>query len=117
MTEVIKKEERNWAMLCYLAALAMYIAIPFGHVIGPLVIWLIKKDEFPYVDAQGKESLNFQISMTIYFFIAGFMILVVIGIVILPVLFVVQIIFIVIAAVKASEGEAYQYPFTIRLIK
>jgi len=117
MTEEIQKQERNWAMLCHLAALAMYVAIPFGNIIGPLVIWLIKKDEFPFVDEQGKEALNFQISMTIYFFLAGFMILVVIGIVILPALFVLQIIFIIIAAVKVSDGESYQYPFTIRLIK
>lgn len=117
MTEGIRREERNWAMLCHLAALAMYVAPPFGHVIGPLVVWLIKREEFPFVDEQGKEALNFQISMTIYFFLAGFMILVVIGIVILPALFVVQIVFIIIAAVKASDGVSYQYPFTIRLIK
>lgn len=116
MAKEIKKEERNWAMLCHLAGLAMYVAIPFGHIIGPLVIWLVKKDEFPFVDEQGKEALNFQISMTLYFFLAGFMILVVIGVILLPVLFVVQVIFIIIAAVKASDGESYQYPFTIRFI-
>jgi len=57
---------RNWAMGCHLAVLAVYMGIPFGNILGPLIIWLVKKDEFPLVDEQGKESLNFQISMLIY---------------------------------------------------
>jgi hypothetical protein len=58
-------EERNWAMTCHLASFAGYV-LPLGNIIGPLVAWLMKRDEFPLVDDQGKEALNFQISMTIY---------------------------------------------------
>jgi hypothetical protein len=61
-----EQKNRNWAMGCHLAALALYIGIPFGNIFGPLIIWLIKKDEIPLVDEQGKESLNFQISLILY---------------------------------------------------
>ena len=117
MSEEGKKQDRTWAMLCHLSALSMYIGIPFGNILGPLVIWLIKRDEFPFVNEQGKESLNFEISMTIYFFIAGFMILVLIGIVLLPALFITQLVLVIIASVKAGDGESYEYPFTIRFLK
>ena len=60
------KKTVTWATFCHVGALSLYLGIPFGHIVVPLVIWLIKKNEFPYVDEQGKESLNFQISMTIY---------------------------------------------------
>lgn len=117
MAEKENRDERSWAMCCHLSALAMYIGIPFGNIIGPLIVWLIKRDEFAQVDVHGKESLNFQISMTIYMIIAGLMIIVVIGIALLPLLFVVDLILIVIASIKASEGEVYRYPFSIQFLR
>lgn len=111
------KEERTWAMFCHLAALAKYVLPAFGNIIGPLVIWLIKKDQSWFVDDQGKESLNFQISMTIYLIIAGISIFVLIGIVLFPLLLILDLIFVVIAAIKANEGVPYRYPLTIRFIK
>jgi len=80
-----QQEERNWGMFCHLAALAGFI-IPLGNVIGPLVIWLMKKDESQFVDDQGKESVNFQISFIIYALVAALLVIVVIGIVLLIVL-------------------------------
>ena len=65
------KEERNWAMACHLSALAGYV-IPFGNIAGPLLVWLLKKDEYSLVNEQGKESLNFQLSLLIYMLI-GFL--------------------------------------------
>ena len=112
---VSNKDEKMWAMLCHLSALAGFI-IPFGNVIAPLVIWILKKDEFPHVDDQGKEALNFQISMTIYFIVGAILIFVAIGIVILPILGIFWLIMIVIASIKANDGEKYRYPFTIRLV-
>lgn len=111
------KDANTWAMLCHLTALSLYIGVPFGHVIVPLIIWLIKKDEFAFVDEQGKESLNFQISITIYGIVAGLLCFIAIGFVLLPVLAVAHIVLIIIATVKTNQGEAYSYPFTLRFIK
>ena len=110
------KQIRTWAMLCHLTALLGFIGIPFGHLLGPLVVWLVKKNDDPSIDEQGKESLNFQISMTIYGIIAMFLILILIGIPLLIGLGIADVILVVIASVKISNGEPYRYPLTIRLI-
>lgn len=89
----------------------------FGHIIAPLVIWQIKKDGFAFVDKQGKECLNFQISFTIYALVAGLLMFVVIGLILLPIIGIVGLVFIIIAAIKANNGEDYRYPFNIRFIK
>jgi uncharacterized Tic20 family protein len=112
-----KNEANTWAMLCHLTALTTYIGIPFGNIIVPLIIWLIKKDEFAFVDEQGKESLNFQISMTIYAIVAGLLCLVVIGFILLPVIVVAHIVLTILATVKTNQGEGYIYPFSIKFIK
>ena len=114
-TAVPTKDERMWAMLCHLAALAFFI--PFGNIIGPLVIWLLKKDEFPLVNDQGKESLNFQITMMIGFVISFALVFVFIGLLTGLVILVGDIILVVMATIRANAGEAYRYPFAIRLIK
>ena len=111
------KDARLWGMLCHLTALSGFIGIPFGNVIGPLVIWMIKKGEFPFVDDQGKEALNFQITMCIAGIICAALIFVVIGFVLLPILLIVDLALTIIAAIKANNGERYRYPFAIRLIK
>jgi uncharacterized protein len=110
------RDQNMWAMLCHLSALAGFV-IPFGNVIGPLVIWLIKKDEYQLVDDQGKESINFQISMTIYYIISAILIIVIIGILMLIGLAIFSLVMIIIAMVKANEGVAYRYPMCIRFIK
>ena len=112
-----EKQANTWAMFCHLSALAIFIAIPFGNIIVPLIIWLLKKDEFPVVDEHGKESLNFQISMTIYGAVAGLLCFAVIGFVLVPVVLVADIVLIITATVKANQGESYQYPFAIKFIK
>ena len=111
------KTERTFGMLCHLLALCGYVGIPFGNIIGPLVIWLIKKDEYPFVDDQGKESVNFQITMTLAAIVCVVLVFVVIGFFLLLALLVVDLVFIIIATIKANNGEAYRYPVTIRLIK
>ena len=111
----VNKEERTWAMFAHLSAFVGHF-IPFGHILGPLVIWMIKKNEMPFVNDQAKEALNFQITMTIYFIVAGLLCLVVIGIVLLPLVWLFDLIFTIIAAVKANDGVAYRYPGTLRLV-
>ena len=109
-------QEKTWALFCHLSAFAMFI-FPLGNILAPLTIWLIKKDELPLVDDQGKESINFQISVTIYLFIAGLLTIVIIGFPLLIALGIFDIVMIIIAAIKVNDGEKYRYPFTIRLIK
>ena len=110
-------QARQWAMFAHLAALVMFVGVPFGHIVGPLIVWMVKKDEMPFVDDQGKEAVNFQITMTIYLLIAGLSILVVIGVVLLPLVGLLQVIFIIIGAINANAGNHYRYPMTIRLIQ
>ncbi len=109
------RDERNWAMFCHLISFSGYV-VPFGNIFGPLVMWLLKREEWPLADDQGKESLNFQITWTIYFLISIVLCFVVIGLFILPVLIIAELILVVVATIKASEGERYRYPLTIRFI-
>ena len=115
MEETFSRDEKMWAMFCHMSAFAFFV-FPFGHVIGPLVIWMIKKDEYKMVDDQGKESLNFQISISLYAIVAVLLIIVLIGIPILIGIFIIDFIFIIIASIKANDGELYRYPLTIRFI-
>jgi uncharacterized Tic20 family protein len=110
------KQEKTWAMIAHLSMLCGFI-IPLGNVIGPLIVWLIKKEEGPFVDQHGKEALNFNISMTIYSAISYLLVFVLIGFVLLAVLFVFFVIALITAAIKANDGKPYRYPFTIRFIK
>jgi uncharacterized protein len=120
MDTPINKEERTWAMGAHLSAFAGHF-VPFGHIIGPLVIWMIKKDSMPLVDDQGKEALNFQITMTIGFAaclaMAFTVILIPLAVPIGAVLWLVDVILTIIAAVKANDGVAYRYPLCLRLVK
>ena len=115
-SQMDEKQARTWGMLCHLLAFAGFV-IPFGHIIAPLIVWLIKKEESAFVDAQGKESLNFQISMTIYFFVAGILTLVAIGVVLMVALAIFFIVMVILASVRANAGEKYRYPLTIRFLK
>jgi uncharacterized Tic20 family protein len=112
---VNKRDENMWAMFCHLSTFVGFL-IPLGNIIGPLVIWSIKKEELPLVDDQGKEAMNFQISMTIYYIGAIILTIVVIGIPILIGLVLFDIIVTIVAMVKAGEGVAYRYPLCIRFI-
>jgi len=111
-----KQDEKTFAMLCHLSAFAAFI-IPLGCIIGPLVFWLIKKDESKIVDYNGKSSLNFQISMMIYMIISAILIIIAVGIVLLIALGIFWIVMVIIASVKANEGKKYTYPLAIPFIK
>ena len=117
MALIQDKQTCTWGMACHLAALAKYIGIPFGNIAGPLIIWFIKRGESPFVDEHGKESLNFQISLTIYGIIAAIFWFVPMGYLLAIALVVADIVLIIKATAAANRGEAYRYPFTIRFIK
>ena len=103
-------DDRNLAMLAHL------LGIVSGFV-GALIIWLIKKDQSAYVDEQGKEALNFQITMLIAFVGAWILMFILIGMLLIPLLLIANLVLCIIAAVAASKGEHYKYPLAIRLLK
>jgi uncharacterized Tic20 family protein len=110
------KQERTYAMFCHLGALSGFV-VPFGSIIVPLVLWLIKKDSSPFIDMHGRESLNFQISLLIYSLIAAVLILIIVGIFLLALLWMFNLVVVIIAGVRAESGERFRYPLTIRFIK
>lgn len=116
MSESLSSEDRMWGMLCHLGVLGGHF-IPFGNIIIPLVIWLIKRESSSFVDYHGKESLNFQISLMIYLGIAILLSFVLIGLLLLIPLWIFGVVMVIIAGLKANEGEYYRYPLTIRFIK
>lgn len=105
------------AMLTHLAGLSAFVGVPFGNVLGPLLVWLLKKDEMPFVDRCGKEAVNFGISMTIYLAASAILCLVLIGFLGVVAFGIIALVFPIIAALKANEGVFYEYPLTIRFIK
>ena len=107
---------RSWCVACHLSALAGFVVPALGHIFGPLIVWLIKRADSSEIDAHGKEALNFQISMLIYNLVAGVLCLVLIGFVLLAILHILNVVFVIIAALKAGEGEMYRYPLTLRLV-
>jgi len=111
------KDERTWAMLCHFSAFAGLIFPFVGNFLAPLIIWLIKKEELPFVEDQGKEVLNFQLSMIIYLLISGILCIILIGIPILIGLVIFCFIITIIAAISANDGKSYRYPINLRLIK
>lgn len=117
MEEALDNKALTWGMLCHLSALAGLVGIPFGHLLGPLVVWLLKRRDFPFVEEQGKESLNFQISMTIYALIALFLVFAFIGIPVFIALAVLDVVFVIVASVRANSGRPYRYPLTLRILK
>ncbi len=110
------KNDNSLGILCHLLAFATFI-VPFaGSIIGPLVLWLVKRGDSPYIDEIGKEVLNFNISWFIYSAIAGISMIVLIGFVLLPLIWLAWLILVIVGAIKASEGKFFRYPLTIRFI-
>lgn len=111
----MSKNEQNMGMLCHLLALSGYF-VPFGHIVGPLIIWMVKREEMPFVDSQGKESLNFQISVTLYGIVAAFSIFLLVGFVLLPAVILFNLVCVIIASIETANGKSYRYPLCIRFI-
>ena len=128
-------EQRNWMMFCHLAALSLLVGLPFGHILGPLIVWLIKRDTMPAVDSHGKESLNFQITMSIVLAIGVAISVVLMVLSVIPIVgcvtmvlliivmmgglavLIIDVVFVIQASMAASRGEFFVYPFTWRVIQ
>jgi uncharacterized protein len=128
MNGELSSDERNWAMAAHLCGL-LWIAggtglifIPFGGlvlftILGPLIIWRTKGETMPFVAEQAKESLNFQITVFLLGLLFAVLAFVLIGFFLLWILGVANLILVIIAAIKVSDGQPYRYPFCLRLVK
>lgn len=107
-------DSRNWALAAHLSAFAaVIIPLPF---LGPLIVWLIRRDVDPYSAEHAKEALNFNITATIAYIVSIILIFVVVGFLLLLAVAIVWLVLVIMAAVKASNGESYRYPLTIRFV-
>lgn len=113
---VLTETERNWAMLCHLSAFAGFF-FPFGAIIGPLICWLSRRDESSWVNVNGRNSMNFQLSVLLYMVLAVPLCLIIIGIPIIVALLTLKVVCIIIASIKASKGEDFRYPLVIPFIQ
>ncbi len=112
----LSQDEKNMGIGVHVASFAGYI-IPFGSILGPLIVWLMKRDEFPFVDECGRNCLNFKISIYIGVMISVVLMFVGIGFILIVLLAIADIVLTIIAAMKAGEGVSYKYPLSINFIK
>lgn len=115
-------DEKNLAMFCHLSGILGAIAVnwtglPIGNILGPLIIWLLKKDTMPLVNEHGKEALNFQITVSIAVGACLMLFFLFLPILLLPVIGIAALVLSIIGTIKASNGILYRYPFTLRLVK
>jgi uncharacterized Tic20 family protein len=110
------QSERDWAMFCHLSSFAGYF-FPFGGIIGPIICWISRKDESAWVDANGKASLNFQISMLLYTVLVIPLCFIIVGIPILVGLVILDAVCVIVASVRAAKGEVFKYPISIPFIQ
>ena len=113
----ISQDARRWAMLTHLMALVGLLGNGIGFLVGPLVVWLVKRDDDPFIDEQGQEAVNFQLTMFLALFLCSPLILIVIGIPIMIAIGFAMFIVPIVAAVRTSNGEHFRYPLTIRFFK
>ncbi|MEE9226507.1 MAG: DUF4870 domain-containing protein [Acidobacteriota bacterium] len=104
-------------MVCHIISLVGLMGNGIGFFLGPLIVWLIKREDHPFIDRQGKEAVNFQLTMILAFLVSAILCLVVIGFLFIFILAVLIIVLPIIAAVKANEGKEFEYPFAIRFIR
>jgi len=111
------ENERTWGMLAHLSALAGLVFPLAGNILGPLLVWLTKRDQSAFIAAQAKEALNFNITVTLAGVVCGFLALIFIGLLLGTALLIAWLVMTLLAAIRASEGVLYQYPLSLRLVK
>ncbi|MEQ8660644.1 MAG: DUF4870 domain-containing protein [Gammaproteobacteria bacterium] len=116
LDEAAATRVRWLATACHLAALLGYL-LPFGNVAGPLALWLALRSRHPYIDEQGRDAVNFQLTMLAWYLLAFALVLALVGLVLVPLLAVFQLVMTVVAAARAQAGEAWRYPLTVRFVR
>ena len=115
MIEPVTKTDKDFGLLVYASSFIGYL-VPLGSILGPLIIWLMKREESAFVDQCGRSCLNFKLSLLIYVIISAVLALVGIGFILLILLGIFDLVCTVLAIIKASEGKVYRYPLTIKFI-
>ena len=111
------QDERTWAMIAHLSAFAVFVFPVGGNIIAPLIIWLTRRDTSAFVEAEAKEALNFNITVSLGWIVCGLLTFALIGIPLGVVLFLGWLVMTIVAAVKATEGVGYRYPISVRFVK
>lgn len=109
--EDVPSESRVWAIVAHMLPI---VSLP---VLGPLFIWMIKRDEDAFVEEHSREALNFQISVAIYLIVSSILMVLIIGFLLIPIVLIGALVFAILASVKASNSEPYRYPLSIRMVK
>jgi uncharacterized Tic20 family protein len=113
---VMDRSSQKWAAICHLSALVGLLGNGIGFFLAPLIVWLVKRQDNPFIDEQGKEAVNFQITMLLAAAVSALLMLVLVGFILIAIVGILMVVFPIIAAVKASEGKHYRYPISLRLI-
>lgn len=111
------RDARKWATLAHLSALVGLLGNGIGFLLGPLVVWLVKREDDPFIEEQGREAVNFQLTMFLALFVSAPLVIVLIGIPLLILVGITMTVLPIVASIKANEGEHFRYPLTIRFIK
>jgi uncharacterized protein len=114
---VLSESEKNWAMLCHLAGFGSYVFPLGGSIIGPLILWQVKKSESAWIDENGKAALNFNLSIALYCLLIIPLCFILIGFVFIGFLQLLRIICVIIASINAGRGEKFKYPLAIPFIQ
>ena len=109
-------DDRQMGLLAHLSAFSGFV-VPFGSLLGPLVMYLVKKDQSPFVADQAREALNFNITVLIAAVVSAVLMIVLIGFLLLPAVGIAWLVLTIVGAIKANEGVRYRYPLTLRLVK
>jgi uncharacterized Tic20 family protein len=111
------ENERTWGMLAHLSALVGLLFPLVGNILGPLLVWLTRRDSSAFIAAHAKEALNFNITVTLAGVVCLFLALIFIGLLLGTALFIAWLVMTLVAAIRASEGVPYHYPLSLRLVK
>jgi uncharacterized Tic20 family protein len=114
--ENLSENERTWGMIAHFSALAAFVLPLVGGVIGPLIVWALKKDQYPFAGEAAKEAINFNLTVLLASCVCAVLAFVFVGIVLGFALFVYWLVMTILAGVKASEGLHYRHRFTLRLL-
>lgn len=115
--ESLSEDERTWGMIAHFSALAFFVLPPIGGVVGPLIVWVLKKQQYQFASEAAKESINFNIAVLIGYAVCAVLAFVFVGLVLGFALFLYWLVMTIVAGVKASEGIHYRHRFTLRLVK
>jgi len=114
-SQELRSDSRNWAMAGHLSAFVVFVGIPIP-VLGPLVVWLLKRDDDAYAEWHAREALNFNLSIMIYTIMSAILIIALVGLILLPVVLMSWFVLVILGSVKASSGGYFRYPMTIRFV-